>query len=133
MAGTFKVVWVKYFIPFFATISVFVIAVWGIPAIADVLLALVNVTLFAACMARLAYRRFPFSQIDQTGASGSKFLRAMLGMAIPGALGVGHYFALEMLWLKCLFLVLSAILLWLVWDSYAHTDWSVIKAEEGEN
>ncbi len=133
MAGTFKVVWVKYFLPFFVAISAFVIAVWGAPAVADVLLAFVNITLFAACMARLAYRRFPFSQIDQTASSGSKFLRAMFGMAIPGALGVGHYFALEMLWLKALFLLLSAILLWLVWDSYAHTDWSVIQAEEESN
>ena len=130
MSGTFKVVWVKFFFPFFAAISAFVLVVWGLPAISDILLALVNVTLFAACMARIAYRRFPFSQIDQTATTGSKFLRAMVGMAIPGGLGVAHYFALDMLWLKCLFLALSAILLWLVWDSYAHTNWEAITAEE---
>jgi hypothetical protein len=130
MAGTFKVVWIKYFLPFFAAVSAFVMAVWGAPAIPDVLLALVNITLFAACIARIAYRRFPFSQIDQTATTGSKFLRAFIVMAIPGGLGVAHYLALDMLWLKGLFLVLSALLLWLVWDSYAHTGWSVIKAED---
>ena len=128
MAGSFKVVWLKFFLPFFAVISVFVVIVWGLPAIVDVALALVNVTLFAASMARLSYRKFPFSQIDQTTSGGSRFLRALVGMAIPGALGIGHYLALDMLWLKLLFLVLSAILLWLVWDSYAHTDWAVVKA-----
>lgn len=130
MAGSFKVIWVKFFLPFFAVISVFVVSIWGLPAIFDVLLALVNVTLFAAAMARIAYRRFPFSQIDQTVKGGSKFLRAIIGMAIPGALGVGHYLALDMLWLKLLFLVLSSILLWLVWDSYAHTTWADVKSSE---
>lgn len=130
MAGSFKVIWVKFFFPFFALMSAFVVGIWGLPAIADVLLALVNVTLFAASMARIAYRRFPFSQMDQTATSGSKFLRAFISMAIPGALGVGHYLALHLLWLKLLFTVLSAIMLWLVWDSYAHTDWAVLKSEE---
>jgi hypothetical protein len=130
MAGSFKVVWVKYFLPFFAAVSAFVLVVWGLPALSDVLLALVNVTLFAACVVRVSYRRFPFSQIDHAATGGSKFFRALIGMSIPAALGAGHYFALDMLWLKGLFLVLSSILLWLVWDSYAHTGWDVIKAEE---
>lgn len=131
MAGSFKVVWVKYFLPFFAAVSVFVFVVWGVPAISDILLAMVNVTLFAACVVRISYRRFPFSELDQTATGGSKFLRALLGMSIPAALGVGHYFALHMLWLKVIFIVLSSIMLWLVWDSYAHTSWAVIKEEEG--
>ncbi len=130
MSGAFKVVWIKYFLPFFAVIAAFVLVVWGPTAISDVLLALVNVTLFAACVVRVSYRRFPFSELDQTAAGGSKFLRALIGMSIPAALGIGHYLALDMLWLKGIFLVLSSILLWLVWDSYAHTSWEVIKAEE---
>jgi hypothetical protein len=130
LSGSFKVVWVKYFLPFFVAISIFVLVIWGPGAIADILLALVNVTLFAACVVRVSYRQFPFSRMDQTATSGSKFLRALIGMAIPGVLGMGHYFALHMLWLKAIFLVLSSILLWLVWDSYAHTTWADIKAEE---
>jgi hypothetical protein len=130
MAGTFKVVWIKYFLPFFGAVSVFVLAVWGLEAVSDVILAFVNITLFAACLVRVSYRRFPFSEIDQTSSSGSKFLRAMLGMSIPFMLGLGHYFAIDMLWLKAIFLTLSSILLWLVWDSYSHTGWEVIKAEQ---
>lgn len=128
-AGSFKVIWVKYFLPFFAAVTVFVLAVWGVSAWVDVVLALVNVTLFAACVARMAYRRFPFSQIDQTATGGSKFLRALLGMLIPTALGIGHYLALHLLWLKLIYLGLSSILLWLVWDSYLHTKWEAVKAD----
>jgi ABC-2 type transport system permease protein len=130
MSGSFKVVWVKYFLPFFTAVSIFVLVVWGMPALSDILLALVNITLFAACVVRVSYRRFPFSEIDQTASSGSKFLRALIGMSIPAALGIGHYFAMDLLWLKSIFLVLSSILLWLVWDSYAHTGWEALKAEE---
>jgi hypothetical protein len=129
-SGAFKVVWVKYFLPFFAAVTAFVLSVWGLSAISDVLLALVNVTLFGACVVRVSYRRFPFSQIDHSATGGSKFLRALIGMSIPFALGFGHYFALHMLWLKCIYLALSSILLWLVWDSYVHTGWDVIKAED---
>lgn len=129
LAGGFKVVWVKYFLPFFVVVSAFVLAVWGIRALSDIALALVNVTLFAVCVARLSYRRFPFSQIDQSIKGGSKFLRSLLGMSIPAALGIGHYLALDMLWLKLLYLGLSSILLWLVWDSYLHTKWEMLKAE----
>ncbi len=127
LAGAFKVIWVKYFLPFFAAVTVFVLAVWGLPAISDVALSLVNITLFAAVVARMSYRRFPFSQIDQSVKSGSKFLRALVGMSIPAALGIGHYLALHILWLKLLYLVLSSILLWLVWDSYLHTKWEAMK------
>ncbi|MBS1615088.1 MAG: hypothetical protein JST06_03120 [Bacteroidetes bacterium] len=128
-AGAFKVVWIKYFLPFFAAVTVFVLLVWGPSAWVDVALALVNITLFAASVARISYRRFPFSQIDHTATGGSKFLRVLLGMSIPAALGIGHYLAMHLLWLKLLYLTLSSILLWLVWDSYLHTKWEAVKAD----
>jgi hypothetical protein len=129
MAGAFKAMWVKYFLPFFMAISAFVLFIWGMKALPDVLLALVNATLFAVCTVRVAYRQFPFSQAEQMSNAGSKFLRVFVSLTIPGALGVGHYLALELLWLKMIFLVLSLILLWLVWDSYAHTGWADLKKQ----
>jgi len=130
MAGAFKAMWVKYFLPFFAVISVFVLVIWGLPAIVDILLALTNVTLFAIFIARISGRKLPFSQIDQMNSGGSRFLRGLVMLAIPGTLGVGHYLALHMVWLKLLYLVLSAIMVWLVWDSYANTKWADMKKEE---
>jgi len=130
MAGSFKVIWIKFFLPFFGLVSAFVLFVWGRAAILDVILALVNVSLFAVTMAMLQYRRFPFSKLDQSNSKGSRFLRSLVGMLIPGALGFGHYIALDWPWLKLLFLVLSSILLWMVWDSYAHTSWAVVESDE---
>lgn len=130
MAGSFKVIWIKFFFPFFTLISMFILALWGLAAGADLLLALVNVTLFAVFIARFIYRRFPFSQLEQTTKNGSKFLKSMLGMLIPSTLGIAHYLASDMLWLKLIFLALSSILLWLVWDSYANTNWESISPSE---
>jgi hypothetical protein len=45
-------------------------------------------------------------------------------------LGLGHYLALHLLWLKLIFLALSAIMLWLVLDSYGNTSWdNMVKTE----
>jgi len=130
MDGAFKALWAKYFIPYFSIISIFVLYVWGIGRILDIVLAMTNVTLFIAIIIRFSYKAFPFSRMEQINSSGTKILKAFITLIIPGMLGVGHYFAIHIWWLKLLFLVLSAILLWLVWDSYSNTSWEDLKKEE---
>ncbi len=127
MAGSFKAVWVKYFLPFYLFISAFVLAVWGTPAIGDVILAFINITLFAVCIARATARVFPFSVMDQMSNSGSKVLKVVLSMLVPLLLGTAHYLSLKVWWLKFLFMGLSGTFLWLVWDSYVNTQWKNMK------
>lgn len=132
MIGAFKAIWIKYLLPFFVVMAAFIVSVWGVHTIMDVILAFVNVTLFAACMVRVTYRHLPFSMLEQMKQRGNRFIKSFISMAIPGALGFGHYLALNMLWLKILFLVLSAILLWLVADSYANTSWADVRRAEAD-
>ena len=132
MLGAFKAIWIKYFLPFFIMIAAFVLWVWGAPAIIDIILALVNVTLFIACIARISQRHLPFSIMEQMKDRGSRFVRSVLMMLIPFLLGFGHYFSMNLLWLKLLFLVLSAIMLWLVADSYSNTSWENMIRREAE-
>jgi ABC-2 type transport system permease protein len=127
MSGAFKAIWIKFFLPFWVIISVFVLYIWGAPSLIDILLAVCNMTLFAACMMRVAYRILPFSTKEQMNNAGNRFLRVIMMLAVPGLLGFGHYLAVDMAWLKCIFLMLSAILLWLVWDSYANTSWDNVR------
>ena len=130
MIGAFKALWVKYFLPFFICIAAFVLYVWGMPSVIDIILALLNVTLFVACMARISYRHLPFSIMEQAKQGGSRILKSFIVMIIPTMLGAGHYLSLDLWWLKLLFFVLSAILLWLVLDSYSNTSWdNMLKAE----
>jgi ABC-2 type transport system permease protein len=132
MVGALKAFWVKFFLPFFAVLSAFVLYIWGVKVIWDILLALTNVSVLFACMARISYRSLPFSQPEQMKQSGGRIIKAMGMMLIPGFLGFGHYLSLNMLWLKLIFLVLSSIFLWLVLDSYANTSWAAIMKREEE-
>ena len=131
MIGAFKALWVKFFLPFFLVLSIFVMYVWGPGSIWDIILALVNATLFVGAMARINLKHLPFSIIEQTKQGAGRVLKSLLSMCFIGILGFGHYMCIHLLWLKLLFLVLSCILLWLVWTSYAETSWeNMIKGEE---
>lgn len=130
MDGAFKAIWVKYYIPVFVIISAFVLYVWGPAVIIDIVLAFINITLFAVCIMRIAYRRLPFSAMEQMNEKGSRFFKTLFIMIVPAAMGFGHYWAnlSPMLWwLKLIFIGLSAMLLWLVWDSYKNTSWTDLK------
>lgn len=130
MGGAYRALWVRYFLPFFIVISAFVLWLWGIERWIDVLLALVNITLFTICVARLGFRSLPFSRLEQMKNAGGKIFRTLASMFIPFALGFGHYAVLGILWLKVLFLILSSGFLLLVWDSYINTAWSDVIAQE---
>ena len=132
MVGAFKAIWVKYFLPYFIVLSVFIVYMWGAEAIIDVVLALVNVTLFVSVMAWINYRHLPFSIAEQIKQSGNRIIKTFVVMIVPLILGAAHYFALKfhLLWLEFIFLALSSILLWLVLDSYSNTTWAnMIKGE----
>jgi len=130
MTGAMKAIWTKYFIPMYFLVSCFVLSIWGARAILDILLAFVNISLFAMCIMRVTYRRMPFSSMEQMKEKGSRFFKSLFIMLFPFTLGFAHYLtdiSPLLWWLKIVFLVLSAILLWLVWDSYKNTSWAELK------
>lgn len=134
MEGAFKGVWVKYFVPMFLLVSVFVLYVWGFARLLDIALAFVNITLFGLSVMRVAHRRLPFSAMEQMNEKGNRFLKTLFVMLLPMSLGFAHYAIVGaadsvpfLFWLKVLFLVLSSILLWMLWDSYKNTSWDQLK------
>jgi len=133
LSGAFKALWLKYMFPFFAVLSIFTITFWGWATSLDIILALVNVTLFAVCMVRVGARHFPFSTSEQINQSGYRVIRAFLSMFLAFGLGAAHYALVKRdvlglnIILKLIFLLLSSGFLWLVWNSYANTSWAVIK------
>jgi hypothetical protein len=131
MLGAFKAIWIKYFMPIYLAISVFVIYIWGADVMSDLVLALANVTLLVSCVARISYKRLPFSAMEQIKQGSGRVIKSILMMLIPATLGFGHYMAIHILWLKLIFLGLSVALLWLVLDSYNNTTWEqMAKSEE---
>jgi len=132
MGGAFKAIWLKFYLPFFVAISVFILAIWGVPAISDLVLGLMNVTLFSLILMLMGSRTLPFSTVEQLSNSAGRTLRVFGAFFIIGLFGFGHYMAVKFWMLKPLFLVLSGIALWLVWDSYSKSDWNAVKRAEDE-
>ncbi len=133
MIGALKALWVKFFLPFFLVLAGFAIWVWGGGIVPDILIALVNVTLMAVCMARLSYRQLPFSMMEQQKQKGGRIFKSILTMLLPFTLGFGHYAARHFWWLELVLLFLSFAMLWLLWDSYTNTSWEHIGQEEANS
>lgn len=129
MAGAFKGIWVKYFMPMYFLVSVFVLYVWGAAKLLDVALAFANITVFGLLIVRIAHRRLPFSTMEQMNEKGNRFLKSLFVMLVPFCFGFGHFWAAKtpFVWLRGLFLALSLILLWMLWDSYRNTSWDEVK------
>lgn len=157
IAGAYKAMWVKYYMPFMLVIATFCIVIWGPKVLPDIVLATLNTTMFTVALMRISYRVLPFSKKEQMkDAGGRSFVRVMLSFILMGSLGLGHYVVASLtnlregsnmdqwvsgivdpswlniisLTLKIVFITLSAILLWLAMSSLRETTWSSIKNEE---
>lgn len=129
--GAFKAMWVKYFLPFMFVIGAFTIYVWGTAKLLDIVLATVNITFFTVAQMYFSYRILPFSMKEQVKDNGVKtIIRVLLTFLLIGVLGVAHYLADVLWWLKLIFLVLTAILLWMFYDSLRNTPWNKLKTVE---
>lgn len=127
LTGAFKALWIKYFLPFMLVIGGFVIYVWGSEVLLDVILATLNVTVFAVGVMRTTHKSFPFSmkeQMKQTGMKG--IFRGLLTFLLVFVLGICHYLVSVFWWLKLIFIILTSIFLWLVWDSCRNIGWKAI-------
>ena len=90
----------------------------------------INITVFALGILRVAYRKLPFSSLEQMKEKGNRFFKTMFIMLLPTGLGFGHYWTTItpwLWWMKIVFIILSSILLWLLWDSYKNTSWEDVK------
>lgn len=126
--GGITAVWVKYILPFFLVISGLVVWVWGLRVVPDVALAAFNILSFGLLSLRMGSLYLPFSLPEKAEANkGAKnILRVLLAFLIPAVLGGLHYLALSLLWLKLLFLLLSALFFWLLWTSLQDKGWDFI-------
>jgi hypothetical protein len=129
LVGAFKALWLKYFLPFIGLIACFVLYVWGVGAILDIILATINVTLSSLCIMYITAKAFPFSIMEQEKKKDG-IVHMFSTLLLIGALGLGHYLAHYFWWLKVIFIVLSSIFFWLVWDSYRNTSWQKIRLAE---
>jgi hypothetical protein len=130
MGGAFKAMWIKYYLPFVIVVTGFVLYVWGIGALIDVILATANVTTYVLILMYLGNRHLPFSMPEQMKTkAGKAVLKMLFAIIFMGCMGLAHY-AIYFIWLKILLTFISIALLWTIWDSYINTSWKQLKIAE---
>jgi hypothetical protein len=123
LMGAFKASLVKFFIPFYLLLSAFSLWVWGLKILPDLALGFFNVVAINLCFAFLYLRKFPFSAELNIKQSAGTFIKGMLILIIPGAIGVGHYFIAGYIWLVAIFGLMSFAALYLLYTKYRETGW----------
>lgn len=110
LAGMFKAVIIKYYLPYFLLIGVFSIVFWGPQVINDLILAFMVGIIYGLLIALFQVKGFPFSQpvnVKQTG----KIFIGMFILAIPAGLGFLHFWAAKweiVIWISAAILTLVA-------------------------
>ncbi|RAJ02200.1 hypothetical protein LX64_03209 [Chitinophaga skermanii] len=124
LMGSFKAALLKFFVPIYICITAVTIGVWGYQAIPNLLLGFVNVALTNLFLAKFYLRRFPFSVKVETDKSGGGFMRGLMILIIPGALGGLHYLAsILSVYLIWGLLLLSLGGFYLLYMNFKETSW----------
>ena len=123
MAGAFKSLFVKYFLPFYLMIVVLSLSVWGVKILPNLLLGIINVFTIAIMYAYVFMRKLPFSLKIEANKGMATYLKGFLIMIIPGSIGLVHYLVVKNIYLVYMFMPISAALFWLVYTSYRNTTW----------
>ncbi|MEP0842588.1 MAG: hypothetical protein HRF43_07735 [Phycisphaerae bacterium] len=127
--GTLKAVMLRFIVPGFALISLPVAAFWGLRSLPDVGVAFCALLFISAMEALLYARALPFSTAFGALEMSGRFVRSMLLMGVPAAIGGVHY-GLSMLAPVGL-VPLAGLLLggaWLAARNYRRTSWPALRA-----
>jgi hypothetical protein len=125
LAGTFKTLMIKFYLPFYLFISAACIAVWGAAVLQHLVLGMVHVTLFVLCMAYIMHRKLPFSMSqEEQNANGRVFLRSMLTLLVPAILGGLHYFAVNYWWALLVLFCISSVFALMLYRLLRQVTWT---------
>ena len=91
LSGMLKAILVRLFLPAYLLVSVFVIAVWGIRAVDDVVFGFLNNVIMLQCFALIGNRHLPLSMAPSVRGQSGNFLRGILMFILIGAIGGSHY------------------------------------------
>ncbi len=90
--GFIKAVFARFFNPFYALLSVGVIAFWGVAVIPDVIIAWLVIYLSTQLMFYIQQPYFPFSQAKNATQGGKNGIKVFALILTAGVLGMVHYF-----------------------------------------
>jgi hypothetical protein len=128
LTGTIKAIFVRLFLPGYFIISVFVLLVWGISAIDDIIIAFFNNMLMLMILASINKRHLPLSMAPDIRAQSGNLVRSILTFLLIATLGASHY--LLTLFTQKLYMLgvipIQVFGLYLLLRAYKRTSWNQV-------
>jgi hypothetical protein len=126
LLGTVKAICVRLFLPAYLIISTFVLFVWGVRVIDDIIFGLLNNFLMVMILAMINKRSLPLSMPPNVRAQSGNLIRNILTFILIALLGAFHYLLTQ----KRIFLTVAVpvqlITLYFMHRAYKRTTWDQI-------
>ncbi|MBU0697040.1 MAG: hypothetical protein KKE39_11055, partial [Bacteroidetes bacterium] len=126
LAGMYKAVIVKFYLPYFLIISTFSIVIWGPKVINDLILAFMVGVMYGVLVALFQVKGFPFSQPINLKKGGKMFVSFII-IAVPLGLGFLHHWAAKWEWAISIAAVIMTGAAWLMFSYYRKESWESLE------
>ena len=126
LSGMYKAIITLYFLPYFLTISIAVVIIWGPETINDIILAFCISTIYGMLMALFMLKGLPFSRPVIVKAGG-KMIISFVILGFIALIGLGHVFLIK--WEKTIWIAIIPALLinWIMFSQYKKQSWDDIE------
>jgi ABC-2 type transport system permease protein len=130
LSGMYKAILVFYFVPYCLVIGLATVAIWGIPAINDIILAFLISVLYGMLMALFIVKGLPFSKPVEIKQGAGKIVTSLMVMGVIGGIGYLHY--LTMKWEMMIWIMIVPMLLinFIMFYYYKKQTWANIELSE---
>ena len=128
LSGTFRSILVKFMLPTFLILSVFITFIWGVHLLDDLVfgaLSIINLNLLNSIGGT---NKLPFS-IELTNKGGGTFVRNLLFFIVSGLVAFVHYFLMKVPYVIMSFGVLQLGLAWFLLKEYRKLGWEKVVFE----
>lgn len=126
LSGMIKAMVVRLFIPVYVIISIFVLSIWSISVVDDILFGMMNNLLMLIILAMINKRHLPLSMAPNVRTQTGNLMRSILSFVIIGILGAGHYLLTQIPFLLLAGIPVQLIAIYFLHKSYIRTGWNSI-------
>lgn len=91
LSGALKAICIRLFFPGYLIISTFVLVIWGIGVLDDVIIAMFNNFIMLMILALINKRQLPLSMAPDVRSQSGNLMRSILTFLLIGTLGLSHY------------------------------------------
>lgn len=125
LSGTLKAIFIRLFLPAYLIFSIFILAVWGVAVVDDILFALVNNFAMLIILALINQRSLPLSIEPSLRGQSGNLARNLISFIIIGILGLAHYLLAKFSpWLVIVAIPVMGVITYMLMRAYKKTTWS---------